>query len=139
MTYRIRNWSDYNAALKQRGSLSFWIEESVLEQWIVKDLSGKRGASTFYSDLAITTIATLKAIYRLPGRQCLGFVESIFELMGIDLPVPDHSTLSRRLGRLPQPLRQGHAGRVPQGAAEDAGPAARGSGRQRRHRRLIRQ
>ena len=98
--YRIRNWSEYNAGLKQRGSLTFWIEESVLETWIVDDLSGKRGASIFYSDIAIVTMATLKAVYRLAGRQCQGFVESIFELMDIDLPVPEHSTLSRRLGQI---------------------------------------
>jgi hypothetical protein len=98
--YRIRNWSDYNAGLKQRGSLTFWIEESVLEQWVVEDLSGKSGASILYSDLAIQTMATVKAVYRLAGRQCQGFLESIFELMGIDLPVPDHSTLSRRVGKL---------------------------------------
>lgn len=54
----------------------------------------------FYSDLAILTIATLKAIYGLAGRQCQGFMESLFERMGIDLLVPDHSTVSRRLGRL---------------------------------------
>ncbi|NJL38689.1 MAG: IS5 family transposase [Leptolyngbyaceae cyanobacterium RM2_2_4] len=95
--YRIRNWSEYNAGLKQRGSLTFWIDESVLEAWLVEDLSSKPGASIFYSDLAITTMATLKAVYHLAGRQCQGFVESIFELMAIDLPVPDHSTLSRRL------------------------------------------
>ena len=98
--YRIRNWSEYNAGLKQRGSLTFWIEESVLEQWVVQELSGKPGASILYSDLAIQTMATVKAVYRLAGRQCQGFLESIFELMGINLPVPDHSTLSRRLGQL---------------------------------------
>ncbi|MGJ3249452.1 MAG: IS5 family transposase [Elainellaceae cyanobacterium] len=98
--YRIRNWSEYNAGLKQRGSLTFWIDESVLEAWIVEDLSGKPGASKLYSDLAIMTMATLKAIYRLAGRQCQGFVESIFELMDIELAVPEHSTLSRRLGQL---------------------------------------
>ncbi|MGI0492073.1 IS5/IS1182 family transposase, partial [Alkalinema pantanalense CENA528] len=38
--YRIRNWSEYNAGLKQRGSLTFWIDESVLEQWVVEELSG---------------------------------------------------------------------------------------------------
>jgi hypothetical protein len=43
--YRIRNGSEYNAGLKQRGSLTFWIDESVLEAWIVDDLSGKPGAS----------------------------------------------------------------------------------------------
>lgn len=72
----------------------------MLEAWLVEDLSGKPGASKLYSDLAIMTMATLKAVYRLAGRQCQGFVESIFELMAIDLPVADHSTLSRRLGQL---------------------------------------
>jgi IS5 family transposase len=72
----------------------------VLEQWIVPDLSGKRGASVLYSDTAITTVVMLKSVYGLAGRQCQGFVESIFELMGIELPVPDHSTVSRRLGKL---------------------------------------
>lgn len=98
--YRIRNWSEYNAGLKQRGSLTFWLEASILEQWVVDELSGKPGASVLYRDLAIQTMATLKAVYRLAGRQCQGFLASIFELMGIDLPVPDHSTLSRRLGQL---------------------------------------
>jgi transposase len=98
--YRIRNWSEYNAGLKQRGSLTFWLDESLLEEWIVPDLSGKRGASVLYSDLAIMTMATVKAVYRLAGRQCQGFLESIFELMGIELSVPEHSTLSRRIGKL---------------------------------------
>ncbi len=46
--YRIRNGSEYNAGLKQRGSLTFWLDESVLEEWIVPDLSGKRGASVTF-------------------------------------------------------------------------------------------
>ena len=86
--------------MKQRGSLTFWIEASVLAQWVVEDLSGKPGASILYSDLAIQTMATVKAVHGLAGRQCQGFLESIFELIGIELPVPDHSTLSRRLGKL---------------------------------------
>jgi hypothetical protein len=58
------------------------------------------GGIPLYSDLAILTMATLKAIYRLAGRQCQGFLESIFALMGIELSVPDHSILSRRVGKL---------------------------------------
>lgn len=100
MSYHIRNWSEYNAALRQRGSLTFWIDEAVLEQWVLPNLSGKPGASDYYSDLAISTMATLKAVYKLAGRQCQGFLASIFELMKIDLAVPDHSTLSRRVGKL---------------------------------------
>jgi hypothetical protein len=80
--------------LKQRGSLTFWVDEAVLTQWIIPDLSGKPGASRYYSDLAISTMVTLKAISRLAGRQCQGFAESLFELMGIELPVPDQSTVS---------------------------------------------
>lgn len=100
MSYHIRNWSEYNAALRQRGSLTFWIDQAVLEQWVLPSLSGKPGASDYYSDLAISTMATLKALYKLAGRQCQGFLESIFELMEIELSVPDHSTLSRRMGKL---------------------------------------
>ena len=66
----------------------------------MEDLSGKPGASILYSDLVILTMASVNVIYGLAGRQCQGFLASIFELMGIDLPVPDHSTLSRRMGNL---------------------------------------
>ena len=52
--YRIRNWSEYNAALKNRGSLTFWVEEEVLKGWLNEQKTGKRGASPTYSDLAIT-------------------------------------------------------------------------------------
>jgi transposase len=100
MSQVIRNWSDYNAGLKQRGSLTFWIDAAVLNGWVEPELSGKRGESRYYSDLAIATMGTIKSVYGLAGRQCQGFLESIFALMGLDLAVPDHSTLSRRLGQL---------------------------------------
>jgi hypothetical protein len=45
-------------------------------------------------------MATVKAVYGLAGRQCEGLLDSIFTLMGFEFPVPDHSTLSRRVGKL---------------------------------------
>lgn len=45
-------------------------------------------------------MVTLQALFNLAGRQTEGFLESLFALMGIDLPVPDHSTLSRRMGKV---------------------------------------
>lgn len=98
--YRIRNWSKYNAALKQRGSLTFWVDEEVLAGWLNDEKTGKRGASPTYSDLAIATMSTMSSLFNLAGRQTQGFIESLFELMGVDLSVPDYSTVSRRLGKL---------------------------------------
>lgn len=99
-TYRIRNWKEYDAALKQRGSITFWVSEDVIEQWNNPEKTGKRGASNEYSDLAIATMATVKSLFHLAGRQTEGFLESLFNLMHIELKTPDHSTLSRRLGKL---------------------------------------
>ena len=88
--YRIRNWREYNRALKQRGSLTVWISLDAIAHWTVDELTGDRGASPTYSDLAIETI------YGLAGRQRQGFLQSLFELMKLELTAPDHSTLSRR-------------------------------------------
>ena len=98
--YRIRNWGEYNAALKNRGSLTFWVEEEVLQRWYNEKKTGKRGTSNTYSDIAIATMNTIGLVFNLAGRQTQGFVESLFELMRVDLSVPDHSTVSRRLGKL---------------------------------------
>ena len=34
--YRIRNWGEYNTALKNRGSLTFWVDEKFLAGWLNK-------------------------------------------------------------------------------------------------------
>lgn len=98
--YRIRNWSDYNAGLEKRGSITFWIDEEVIEGWENQEKTGKRGASNYYNDIAIETVVTVKSIYKMAGRQAVGFIKSVMELMKIDLRVPDHSTVSRRLSKL---------------------------------------
>ncbi|ALG74521.1 hypothetical protein VY88_30305 [Azospirillum thiophilum] len=38
----------------------------------------------------------LRAVFRLALRQTEGLLASILHLLGLDLPVPDHSTLARR-------------------------------------------
>ncbi|KAA6331619.1 hypothetical protein EZS27_019800, partial [termite gut metagenome] len=32
-SYKIRNWKEYNKSLCQRGSLTLWLEDSVLQEW----------------------------------------------------------------------------------------------------------
>jgi hypothetical protein len=94
--YRVRNWRKYNAALVKRGSLAMWMDEAAVGSWLEAQKSGQRGASRTYSDVAMTTMLVFKAVYHLPLRGAQGLVESIFHLMGLTLPVPHYSTLSRR-------------------------------------------
>jgi len=108
--YRVRNWHDYNEALKQRGSLIVWVEEEVLKEWRAKP-SGKRGAQPLYSDLAITSTLKLGKVYGQKLRQTEGLVGSLFSLMHLDLDVPNYSTLSRRgetvVVKLPKDEKEG--------------------------------
>ncbi|WP_372803170.1 transposase, partial [Paracoccus seriniphilus] len=46
------------------------------------------GGQQRYSDLAIETCLTLRAVFGLPLRQTQGFVRSLLRLMQTDLPVP---------------------------------------------------
>jgi hypothetical protein len=94
--YRVRNWKQYNAALVKRGSLTVWFSQEAIDAWINAQMTGKKGASNYYSDTAILCMLTLKAVYRLRLRQTEGLMLSLCQLMQITLDVPDFSTLSRR-------------------------------------------
>ncbi len=63
------------------------------------------GGQPHYSDLAITTALTLRAVFHLALRQTEGLIGSILQLLGLDLPVPDYSTLSRRSRSLELPAQ----------------------------------
>ena len=93
--YRVRNWKQYNDALVRRGSLTLWIEQETLEAWRYQGPT-RQGAQFESSDLAIECLLTLRAVYHLTLRATEGFPRSLFELMDLDLPVPDYSTLCRR-------------------------------------------
>jgi hypothetical protein len=93
--YHIRNWSAYDRALVQRGSLTLWISEEALTMWAYQG-PRQRGAQFDYSDQAIEAMLTLKEVFHLTNREAEGLVQSVFALMQVTLVVPDHSTLSRR-------------------------------------------
>ena len=100
--HRVTNWSAYDAALRQRGSLTVWFTDEAIEAWQAEPRTTP-GGQPHYSALAITTALTLRAVFRLALRQTEGLVGSILQLLGLDLPVPDHSTLSRRAETLEVP------------------------------------
>ena len=93
--YRVKNWSEYEKALVQRGSITFWMSEDFEKTWLHAG-EKQRGSQFDYSDTAIQVMLTVKEVFHLTNRGVEGFMRSIFQLMKINLPVPDHSTLSKR-------------------------------------------
>jgi len=108
--YRVINSATYDAALRQRGSLTVWFMAEAIAGWRAAPRTTP-GGQPWYSPLAILTALTLKAVFRLALRQTEGLIGSIIGLLGLELHVPDHSTLSRRARMLevprPQPRRDG--------------------------------
>jgi hypothetical protein len=92
--------------LRQRGSLTIWFTDEAIEAWRAEPRAS-RGRQPWYSRLAILKALTLRAVFRLAFRQTEGLIGSIVQLLGLNLRVPDHTTLSRRSATLdvPRPSR----------------------------------
>jgi hypothetical protein len=106
--HRVSNWTEYDAGLRARGSFTVWFTPEAVAAWRAEPRTG-RGGQPSYSALAIATALTLRAVFRLALRQTEGLIGSVLQLLGLDLPVPDHSTLSRRAETLEVP-RSGSGG-----------------------------
>ncbi len=98
--YQVKQWAEYDRALVNRGNLTIWFDEaSITQSWKPPRPVG-RGKPGSYSDLAIQTCLTLKTLFRLPYRATEGLLKSLMRLSALDLPVPDHTHLSRRAATL---------------------------------------
>jgi IS5 family transposase len=93
--YHVRNWSEYDQALVNRGSITIWICEDALKRWQYEGPT-RRGAQYTYSDEAIECVFIVREVYHLTNRGAEGFIRSMFRILEIGLEAPDHSTLSRR-------------------------------------------
>ena len=94
--YRVTNWPEHDRALVRRGSLTIRFDEAFLQDRWRPAPTGKRGAPFQSPDTAIQALLTLKAVFDLPYRMVEGLAGSIVQLMGLALPIPDHTLLSRR-------------------------------------------
>jgi len=97
--YRVKNWRDYEAALRRRGDLTVGVTAEALEAW-TPATTGRRGRPKRYSEMVVETGLTLRLAFGRPWRQSEGMLASILRLLGLDLPVPDHTTFSRRSANL---------------------------------------
>jgi len=104
--HRATNSATYDAALRQRGSLTVWFTDAAIAVWKAEPRT-TRGGQPRYSGLAIATALTLRTVFHLALRQTEGLIGSLITLLGLELAVPDHTTLSRRAETLdivrPQP------------------------------------
>lgn len=95
--YRTTNWSDYNAALRKRGSLLIWLDKEMA--WLAPH-EARPGRPPVFSNAAVQFCLSIKVLFKLPLRQAAGMVASLLRLAGLDWPVADFSTLCRRQKRL---------------------------------------
>ena len=93
--YRVKNWRDYDAALRRRGDLTVWVTPAAMAAW-KPPRNDRRGRPQKYSEIAVETGLMLRLAFDRPWRQTEGMLTSIMRLLGLDLPVPDHTTFSRR-------------------------------------------
>tara|TARA_B100000745_G_scaffold125997_1_gene82083 strand:+ start:72 stop:965 length:894 start_codon:yes stop_codon:yes gene_type:complete len=93
MSYVKRNWHEYNKNLVNRGNIFLWIDQKVLNQWIVK--KKKRGRPAFSSSV-IQAGLFLKTFYRCPYRALQGFIQSLIRLMDSKLRAPHYSVFCKR-------------------------------------------
>jgi hypothetical protein len=93
--YRVRNWPEYEKALVQRGSITFWLTDDFEKVWWYAG-EKQRGSQFEYSDQAIEIMLTVKEVFHLSNRGVEGFMRSMFVMLNLRLPIPDHTTLSKR-------------------------------------------
>jgi hypothetical protein len=101
--YRVHNWNNYNKSLINRGRITLWVDEKSIQGWYEDKKTSTRGRPNKYSDTAIMMMLMLKQVFRLTLRSCKGFVESLFELMKLEMEIPCYTRICRRQGKISLP------------------------------------
>lgn len=96
LSYKTTNWKQYNQALINRGSLTFWIDKGAIAHWKTNAEQPRKGRPRVFSDLAITTALMVKRVFSMPLRALQGFINSVFKLGGIPLMCPHYTCISKR-------------------------------------------
>lgn len=102
--YVIRNWSEYNKSLIQRGSLTLWFSEDAIKKWHSTVRTMQKGRPFLYSDDAILCSLLVRFVFRLPLRALEGFLKSVVLLLGLSILVPSYTQICRRAKGLEKSL-----------------------------------
>ncbi len=69
--YRVMNWRTYEAGLRRRGDLTFWVDETALGGWQAPRRITP-GGQPRYSESAIELVLTLRLAFHFALRQAEG-------------------------------------------------------------------
>lgn len=95
--YKPKDWSSYNQSKVKAGNIFLNLSEDINDWWYDKATGvSNTGRPKRYSNRAIEFILTIRCLFKTKFRQTQGFIEGLFSQMGIELSVPNYSTLSRR-------------------------------------------
>src|SRR5277367_6718420 len=125
--YRVTNWPEYDATLVRRGSLTVWFTEEAAVAWHAP-ATRERDGQPIYSAIAIETGLALRLVFHQPLRQTEGLLRSIANLLGVDIAIPDHTTLSRCGGGLTILLKRLDRAEPPHLLVDSTGPKIYGEG-----------
>ncbi len=94
--YKVKNWREYNEALRKRGNITFYFSEEAISSWNSEHVNGKLGRPQKYSQHAIECCLMIRQVFKLALRQTEGFMCSVVKMMGLNLSIPDYSCISKR-------------------------------------------
>lgn len=97
---RARNWSQYNTSLVKRGSLTFYLDASLLNNKKIKT----RGRPRVFGTPLIQILLILKVQFSLPYRALEGFSKSTLQSLASDLLLPSYSIICHRAKELARSL-----------------------------------
>lgn len=105
-TARIRNWSEYNRALVNRGSLLFDFAPDYLTQLTYQGTQ-VRGGMVRYSAQMYEFLLTIKVLLRLPWRASVGFAHGLLSkaFPEATVSVPHYAHASRMAAQLPLKIK----------------------------------
>jgi transposase len=94
------DWPAYNGALVRRGEIFLGLD--AVEEWeeeLEMANQGKEGARFQFPDGFIKLLGFIRFLFHLPYRQTEGFMTALSRYVK-DLPVPDYTTLHKRINLL---------------------------------------
>ncbi len=93
--YKISNWKQYNQALINQGSVTFWIDVAAIKAGHCLKYHGHRNRRFLSSDTLIEMVLMVKNIFKLPLRGLKGFINSVFTLKKVPPRSPTYTCISK--------------------------------------------